>query len=66
MTTKSLIPLTDPAQMLAAGLPFRTTDSARWCFRHREQRGVASAFVRIGRRVYIDPDEFHRLVREAA
>jgi hypothetical protein len=61
-----LIPLTDPAQMQAAGLPFPSTDSARWCHRHADERGVAEAFVRIGRRVYIDPAKFHELVRGQA
>ena len=58
-----LISLTDPAAMTEAGLPFKTTDSARWCFRHRVERGVDAAFVRIGSRVYVDPDKFHQLVR---
>jgi hypothetical protein len=58
-----LIPLTDPDRMLDAGLPFGTTDSARWCFRTAAERGLAAAFVRIGRRIYVDPDKFHELVR---
>lgn len=61
-----LIPLTDVDRMQAAGLPFPTTDSARWCHRHAEDRGLADAFIRIGKRIYIDPDRFHELVREAA
>jgi hypothetical protein len=61
--TRKLIPLTDPAAMLANGLPFRTTDAARWHFRHRVERGTAGAFVRDGSRVLVDPDEFHRLIR---
>ena len=62
----SLIPLTDPTKMQAAGLPFASTESARWCFRHAAERGVAEAFVRLGRRVYIDPTRFHELVRGRA
>jgi len=61
-----LIPLTDPAGMKAAGLPFHTTDSARWCHRHADERGLSEAFVRLGKRVYVDPDKFHELVRRAA
>lgn len=64
--TYTLIPLTDPKRMQAAGLPFPTTDSARWCFRHAAERGLADAFVRIGRRVYVDPTRFHELARQAA
>lgn len=59
-----LIPLTDVGQMRAHGLPFRTTDSVRWCYRHAGERGLSDAFVRIGKRIYLDPERFHELVRE--
>ena len=65
MQQPRLIPITDPEMMKAAGLPLRSTDAARWCFRHRVERGVADAFVRVGNRIYIDPDEFHRAIRAA-
>lgn len=58
-----LISLTDPAAMLDAGLPFRSTDQARWEFRNAAERGTEDAFVRIGRRIYIDPDAYHKLIR---
>ncbi len=61
---KQLIPLTKPDQMQSAGLPFETTDSARWCFRRAKELGLQDAFFRIGRRVYIDPEKFHELVRK--
>jgi hypothetical protein len=61
-----LIPLTEPEKMQAAGLPFRSTDSAYWCFRNAEKRGLSKAFVRIGRRVYVDPAKFHELARARA
>jgi len=60
---QQLIPLTDAEKMQAAGLPFTTTDSARWCHRQAAERGLAKAFVRIGRRIYVDPELFHELVR---
>ena len=60
---QKLIALTRPDEMKAAGLPFETTDSARWAFRTAEQNGTADAFIRYGRRVYVDPDKFHSLVR---
>lgn len=63
---QQLIPLTDAEKMQAAGLPFPTTDAARWCFRHAAERGLAAAFVRLGRRVYVDPARFHALVRGQA
>jgi hypothetical protein len=59
----TLIPLTKPDRMLAAGLPFETEYSARWAYRVREQNGTADAFIRIGRRVFIDPERFHAAVR---
>jgi hypothetical protein len=58
-----LIPLTDPEAMKSAGLPFPSTDSARWCFRHRVERGLDAAFIRVGSRIYVDPDKFHELIR---
>lgn len=64
-----LIPLTRPDKLQAAGLPFETTDQARWAFRNRERNGTAEAFVRLassgqGRgRIYVDPDRFHELIR---
>ena len=61
-----LISLTDTQAMQAAGLPFRSTDSARWCHRHRVARGVDAAFIRIGSRIYVDPDVFHTLIRAQA
>jgi hypothetical protein len=61
-----LIPLTRPEKMQAAGLPFETTDAARWAHRTAAQNGIADAFVRVGRRIYIDPDRFHELVRGQA
>jgi len=63
---QQLIPLTDPAKMQAAGLPFATTDSARWCHRHARERGLSGAFVRIGKRIYVDPSKFHELARRNA
>lgn len=58
-----LIPLTRPDQLQAAGLPFETTDAARWAFRQADHNGLGEAFVRIGRRVFIDPEKFHTLAR---
>lgn len=60
---QQLIALTRPDELKAAGIPFETTDAARWAFRRRHETGLAAAFVRIGRRVYLDPAKFHELVR---
>jgi hypothetical protein len=57
-----LIEITDPAKMLAEGLPFSTVDKARWAFRHRDKNGLAPAFKRIGTRILIDVPKFHELM----
>ncbi len=60
-----IIPLTRPDRMQAAGLPWETVDSARWAYRRSHDTGTTEAFIRIGRRVYIDPDRYHALIRRA-
>ena len=60
---QKLIPLNRPEQFQSNGLPFETEGSARWAYRQRHETGLAAAFVRMGRRVFIDPDRFHELVR---
>jgi hypothetical protein len=61
--TQQLIPLTRPEAMIAAGLPFETVDQARWAHRRSAETGTAAAFVKIGKRVFVDPAKFHELVR---
>ena len=61
--TQQLIPLTKPELGMAAGLPFETVDQLRWAYRQSAEKGTAAAFVRIGRRIYVDPAKFHELVR---
>lgn len=58
-----LIPLTRPEKMMEAGVPFETEDAARWAYRRSHETGLAGAFIRIGGRVYLDPDKFHELAR---
>jgi hypothetical protein len=58
-----LIPLTNPAEAKAAGIPVDTEDQLRWLERTADTKGLRPAFVRIGRRVFLDPERFHRLVR---
>jgi hypothetical protein len=59
-----LIPLNKPAEAKAAGIPVETEDQLRWLQRTAEEKGLTSAFIRIGRRVYLDPVKFHELVRQ--
>lgn len=58
-----LIPLNRPAEAKAAGIPVETENQLRWMERTAEEKGISAAFVRIGRRVFIDPAKFHELVR---
>lgn len=58
-----LISLTDLIGLQAAGLPFRTEYQARWASRQSSETGMSGAFIRIGRRVFIDPQKFHELAR---
>jgi hypothetical protein len=62
-----LIPINRPQQLLAAGIPFDTEDKARWAERQARanHNGLRGAFIRIGRRVYIDVPKFHELVKQA-
>lgn len=59
-----LVPLNKPDQLKAAGVPFETEHQARWAERQSHENGLAGAFVRIGRRVFIDVPKFHELVRK--
>jgi len=61
-----LIPLTDPVAAKAEGVPVETTDQLRWLERTADEKGLRGAFVRIGRRVFLDPGKFHELVRKGA
>ena len=58
-----LIPINKPEQLQANGIPFSTEHQVRWALRQSHDNGLGSAFIRIGRRIYIDPDKFHELVR---
>jgi len=59
-----LIPLNKPKSFRRAGLPFTTEHQARWAERTADAKGLREAFVRIGRRVFIDPAKFHELARK--
>lgn len=58
-----LIPVNRPAEAKAAGIPVQTEHQLRWLVRTSHEKGLDAAFVRIGRRVYVDPVKFHQLVR---
>ncbi|HXR91075.1 MAG TPA: hypothetical protein VN750_12450 [Steroidobacteraceae bacterium] len=60
-----LLPITASREQFAeAGLPFKTTDQARWAHRKRNENGLAGAFVRLGRNVYINVPRFHQLAAQ--
>lgn len=62
--SQKLIPLNKPEMLLAAGVPFSTEHQARWALRRASENGLSMAFIRIGRRIYLDPSKFHELVRQ--
>lgn len=62
--TQQLIAINRLAEMKAQGLPFETEHQARWAERTADEKGLREAFVRIGRRVYVDPAKFHELARK--
>jgi hypothetical protein len=46
MSPPILVPLTQPETWLAAGIHYaRTTDQARWLYRHRDFNGLAEVFA---------------------
>jgi hypothetical protein len=59
-----LIPIKTPERFEAVGIPWNTKNQAYWAFRNRDDNGLAGAFVRIGRDIFVDPVRFHELVRK--
>ena len=64
VTTPMLIPLQNPEGWLAQGVPFKSEHAARWSFRRRHEMGLAKAFVRLGRRIYVDPAGFAEAIHD--
>jgi hypothetical protein len=60
---QNLIPIQDIEALRAEGIHFKSQGAARWCERMAQQNGLTAAFVRVGRRVFVDPDKFHELAR---
>lgn len=58
-----LIALNRPAEAKAAGVPVETEHQLRWMERTADEKGLRGCFVRIGRRVFLDPERFHELAR---
>lgn len=58
-----IIPLTDEGLLAQHGI-HNTTDSLRWQYRRRQEYGLEEAFIRLGTRIYLDPDRYHELVRK--
>ncbi len=50
------IPINDPEATQAAGIAYPATENGwRWTYRQRHQRGLSHCFVRVGRRILVDP-----------
>ena len=64
MVTSNLVELTNLAALQAAGIHYpRTVHAWRWLFRCRKERGLELAFIRVGRRVLVDPPRYLELIR---
>jgi hypothetical protein len=61
-----LVPINDHEAFKPAGVPFKSVDAARWAHRQRHQNGLAGAFVRIGRNIFIDVPKLLELARKNA
>ena len=64
MTTLNLIPITDTEALRSAGVGYPISEHAwRWLYRNREERGLDTAFVRVGRRILVDVPRYVELAR---
>jgi hypothetical protein len=54
------IPLNaDPAVWAGVGIAYPNTENGwRWTYRQRHQRGLAHCFLKIGKRVLVDPQAY--------
>jgi hypothetical protein len=52
-----LIPISKPDELKAAGLPWDTYGKVQWAFRNRNSNGLAGAFVRIGKNIFVNPQK---------
>lgn len=53
------IPINDPVATQAAGIAYPSTENGwRWTYRQRQERGLAHCFVRVGRRILVDPQAY--------
>jgi hypothetical protein len=57
-----LIRLNAENEFKLCGLPFRNSNAARWCYRQRHMHGLAGAFKKMGKQIWIDVPKFHALV----
>jgi hypothetical protein len=58
-----LVPIKKPERFPDFGIPWSTKNQAYWAFRKRHENGLAGAFHKIGRDIFVDPARFHELVR---
>ena len=65
MPSPILVPITDPQTWLAAGIHYpRTTDQARWLYRHRDSNGLGDAFCSINGRICLNLPRFLECVAQ--
>jgi hypothetical protein len=59
-----LISIAKPDELKAAGLPWDTYGKVHWAFRKRHENGLAGAFVRIGKNVFVNPQRALELANQ--
>jgi hypothetical protein len=65
MESPLIVLLTEPEKWQAAGVHYpKTTEQARWLYRHRHQNGFADAFREVQGRICLDVSRFVELVRQ--
>ena len=57
--TQGPIPINDPAATRAAGIAYPNTENGwRWLYRCRRERGLEHCFLKVGRRILVDPQAY--------
>lgn len=60
---RKLIRITDTESLRAEGIHFPSVGATRWFAAQATNNKFREAVVRIGRRVFIDPDRYHEIAR---
>lgn len=53
-----------PEALKAAGLPWDSRNKVLWAYRKRHQYGIAGAFIRQGRNIYVNVEAARELLSQ--